>query len=125
MNTKTLIDRINKAIRRSKDRYVTKVLEQCLAHLGEPLNKPTPLGIYDMTTPLTFGKYNGKTLDELIETDVYYLNWLKENNVVDLTNNARCKIKKVMKTQHNRNRRHFGKRLKCDWSGIGEWENVY
>jgi uncharacterized protein (DUF3820 family) len=127
MNTKTLIDRINKALKRSNDNYVTKVLEQCLTHLGEPLTIPAPLGMYDMVTPLTFGKYKDKTLEELIEEDVYYLNWLKENNVVDLTNDARGKIKKVMKTQYNRNRRHFNRGLRglCDWSHGSDWTDVY
>ena len=49
---------------------VDKVLEYYMEH------KPT-LGLNDA---LTFGKYKGKTIQEVYSTDIQYLMWLSQNN---------------------------------------------
>lgn len=124
MNKKTLTDRVNKALNISEDAYITTVLTQCLKYINKE-NKTSPDAYPDLQIPLTFGKYKGKTLDYLIENDIYYVYWIVKDNVMELSNESRGKIKKAMKTQHNRNKRHFGKRTKCDWSGGADWMPFY
>lgn len=47
--------------------------------LNPPPSTPIPMRIpmkaYDLNTTFTFGKYKGKTLQEVIESDESYVNW--------------------------------------------------
>jgi len=110
MTKAVLKDRITKALKIKSVKYSEEVFYDCLAYLNSEMISPQPLGFFDLKTPLGFGAHSEKTLEDLLEENPYYVNWLIKNHVIDISNQDYNIIKKRLKTVKNRNIRHYTKR---------------
>jgi len=55
--------------------------------------------IFTLTKPLTFGKYKGRSLEDLMGEDPSYVQWLLEENVIGVSDEDEAEIEDWIASQ--------------------------
>ena len=61
------------------------------------MNKPRTYNLNDI---LTFGTYNGKTINDVIEINAQYLLWAIDEGIIDVSDELLVTIQKEARNQH-------------------------